>query len=452
MAPSSNFLAHLRYWRNSLSELLKYSRCIMEFGAFLHFARAIMSFTLTKRLESLIRSYSLAQSSFMVCVLSRILSHYLPPISPSFSPTTLWETHQIGWKRYQSQLDYSPAASRTLILKAPQANGEKGVIISCFEYNWLRILSGIEPFDDFDAHYTLILSTTSSPTNYNMLALALEKIKGPVFVIPCNVRDIPKLKKIHPRIQPLDMLACDWLNPAHFAPKPWLDRNIDILLVSNWAPVKRHWHFFDILRQLPASLKVVCIGQPEGSFTLEHIRELQKKHGAPQNIDFLERIPIEEVNELQCNSKIAIILSRREGCCVAAVEGLMAGAWLAMLENAYVGPLDYINKGTGARLNPRTASQQLLGLLRNPPERSPNLWAKSNISCYQSTEKLNGILKTIATQSGQPWTENLTIPCWHPFPCFVDSTDEIKLSPFANALTKSYPSVFPPDWIQNSRF
>ncbi|MCF6312303.1 MAG: glycosyltransferase [Verrucomicrobiales bacterium] len=437
-----------------IKEFPIYSSVFQELGSWLHLTKALLTLSIPNRLESLTRAYSLAQSQFTIRLISHVLSRYLPSASNSIPTkiTPLWERHQIGWKRYQTQLDQSAAASRTLILKAPNANGEKGVIVSCFEYNWLRILSGTQPFEKFDHRYTLIFSTSWSPTNYNILALALEKISGPVFVIPCNYKESEKLNQFHPRIHPLSCLACDWLNPDFFDPKPWVNREIDILMVSNWAPFKRHWHFFDILQKLPADLKVVCVGQPEGSFTLEHIKELQKTHNAPQHIEYLERIPIEKVNELQCNSKIAIILSRREGCCVAAVEGMMAGAYLAMLEDAHIGPLDYINAQTGIKLKPETATQQISDLLNRPPEISPHEWAKANISCHNSIDKVNNDLKVAALHSGQPWTKDLATPCWRPFPCFIDPADKQNLVPFAEKLTKSFPSVFPAKWVESSRF
>lgn len=436
-----------------LKEFPRYSIAVQNLAAIFFLVRSHLRIGIDNRLLDLTRAYSLAQGSELISLIAQTIRPFLHGGSRSESaPSSFWETRQIGWNFYSSQLKHSQSVSRTILLKKPGGGGEKGVILSCFEYNWLRILSGITPFEEFDSKYTLILSSSWSPTNYNILALALEKISGKVFVVPCNYGEVEKLKKFHPRIEPLDLLACDWLDPDQFEPKPWKDRSIDLVMVSNWAPFKRHWHFFSILSQLPPDLRVVCIGQPESGFTLDDIRELQERFQAPQSIEFLESIPVERVHEIQTNSKIAIILSRREGCCVAAVEGLMAGAYLVMLKGAQIGPIDYISENTGKVIRFSSAATSILNLLESNREPESHAWAKEAVSYLPTGKKLGDVLKEAALAENRPWTSDLVRVRWNPFPDFVDRNDHERLSSEAEILSEEHPLVFGENWLSGSRF
>jgi hypothetical protein len=41
---------------------------------------------------------------------------------------------------------------RTVVLKEPSTDGEKGVILLTFEYNWLKLLDGIRDFRWLEEH------------------------------------------------------------------------------------------------------------------------------------------------------------------------------------------------------------------------------------------------------------------------------------------------------------
>lgn len=434
----------------SLREFPRYSRRVQDLAALAFCLRATFRTNLARRLEDLTRGFSLAQSTSAIRFLARSLRPYLPDDEGGGDPDSTWEANEVGWDFFRGKIAQSPAVTRTIILKEPGENGEKGVILSCFEYNWLRILSGIKPFEDFEKRYTLVLSTSWSPTNYDILALALEKISGDVFVVPCNYGEIPKLEAFHPRIRPLPFLACDWLEPSCFSPRPWNERTYDIVMVSNWAPFKRHWHLFWILRDLPSDLRVVCIGQPEAGHTLDDIRRLKDQFAVPQEIEFLESISIEEVNEIQANSKIALILSRREGCCVAAVEGLMANAYLVMLEGAHVGPLEYISEETGAIVTGADAPRRITGILDSQKPPSSREWATEQVSCQNTRLKLNQILREAAEAEQRPWTRDLAPVYWRPFPRYLREDDRERIAPLARILSQEYPAVFAEGWLDRS--
>ena len=355
-----------------------------------------------------------------------------------------------AWSRYHQLVTQKPHVTRTLPIKAPGPNGEKGVILTYFEYNWLRLLRGIADYASFSRRWSVIFCSSWSPTDYSLVARAIAMTDGPVYVQPCNFAEAPKLKRFHPKVKAVPGMPCDWLCPEHFSPLPWSERDVDLLIVSNWAPFKRHWELFETLRRMPANLKVVCIGQPELGHTLAGIKKLQEAFQVPQQIEYVESIPIDQVTQYQCRAKIALIFSRWEGCCVAAAEALFAGAVLAMRKDAYVGPKSYINSQTGILLEPGRAHEQLMEALRTGEKYRSRAWAEANISCYQTNAKLSAMLEEDAREAGQPWTIPTIVPCWRPYPRICHAADAPLIQAACAELHQNYPNVFPADLQESS--
>jgi len=218
-------------------------------------------------------------------------------------------------------------------------------------------------------------------------------------------------------------------------------------MVANWAPFKRHWQFFDALRRMPRGLRITMIGQNEGWHTLAMLREQAALFGVRQDINFVENISIHEVARHQCDCKISLILSRREGCCVAAVESLFADSPLGMMQDAHVGPKAYINGQTGVLLNPHRMDLQLQKFLDEAESYRPRAWATENISCFKSIAKLNTLFRRHAEETGQPWTTDLKTPHWRPYPIFVDPGDREAMRPAYEDLHNRFPETFGPDLL-----
>ena len=427
----------------TILEFFKYSRPVNILAGYVLAVKAILSLKRKKRLETLLRSFRFAEGALLETLLRILIGKHLQPDNQ-----TIWTDLEIGLERYQD-IVADPRLTRTIILKAPRPNGEKGVILSTFEYNWLRIFSGIEDIQKLERQFDFILSTSWSPTDYAILGLALSKLSGTIFVQSCSYAEIPKLERFSPRIKCLETLPCDWVDPGKFSPKPYNDREIDILMVSVWAPFKRHWAFFEALSKMPKDLRVALIGQPHDPYTMDDVQNLETVFGVRQDIEYLESIPVERVYRYQCNSKVSVFFSLREGCCVAAVES--SGSPVAMLHDAHIGPKAYINENTGILLMPQRMHRQLLQFLEKAESCRAREWALNRISCYQSIEKLNRLLKEEATRRNRPWTENLVAPCWSAHPTFRSERDKNKLRPQFEKMHERYPRVFGKDLCDRSR-
>lgn len=353
--------------------------------------------------------------------------------------------------RYEDVRKTSPGLTRSLILKAPGPHGERGVIYIAFEYNLYRLLAGLEVPAHFQSRYDIVVGTSWSPTSYPLLALALQTLPGTLYVEASNPSEIPKLESFHSRVHCVSTMPCGWLNPDLFFPKPHGERFYDLLMVANWAPFKRHFELFTSLAKLPPGLKVALIGQKEAGWTQDAIRSLANALGARQKIDIFESIPVSQVRELQCNSKAALLMSRREGSCVAAVEALFANTPLGIRRDAHVGSLAYVNEQTGRRLNPaRGMHHEIAALLESAPALSPRDWALQHVSCHQSHRQLNSQLRAHTMAEGRPWTRDLAPMCWNPYPAHLHPEDHAALRPAFEELHRQQPDLFPMALMENS--
>jgi glycosyltransferase involved in cell wall biosynthesis len=164
------------------------------------------------------------------------------------------------------------------------------------------------------------------------------------------------------------------------------------VMVANWAKFKRHWVLFKMLRQMnQPELRVVLIGQPEAGRTVDDVRAEARLFGVEAQIEFYNRLPIEEVWDWLARSRISIVTSKREGSCVVAVESMMADTPVALLDGAMIGSAAFINDQTGVLIKEgRDMGYCLSKFLERSCETSPREWAERHIG---STNALNNLEK-----------------------------------------------------------
>lgn len=429
-------------------DALKHSWVVREVAGWSYLMRGLFARSAQERGAHLARSLSFASSEHLTSLAAEKL-RTRPGIEGA---KQVWRDIVQPLPRYRDLLKVRPHLDRSIILKAPAENGEKGVLLMTFEYNWARLLLGLtdEEFGWLDERYHLVLSTSWSPTDYAALALALSRVQGTVFVQSCNYGEIPALEGLHSRVKCLPTLPCDWINASLYEPKPPDARTTDIVMVANWGEFKRHWDLFRALAQMPPDLKIVLIGQQEGGRTIETLRGLARDFGVPQELQFVESIPIAEVARHQCNAKVSLIMTRREGCCVAAVESLFAGCALAMREDAHVGPLAYIHERTGRRLRTGHLAEDLMALINESAKLEPRTWAMENVAGVRSHQRVNAMFRDHALSQGDPWTQDLALPQWRPHPTFAHVEDQERMRPVYEDLHQRFPHVFSAELLTES--
>jgi len=350
----------------------------------------------------------------------------------------IWRDRQIGWARYWREYDLDqPQLTTSLLLKGPGPGGEKGVLYSSFEYNWLRLVAHHDA-RRFLSEYFLVGASSWSPPDYAAMLSMAGLSADPIFLGVSNPADVEAYRVAEPTIRALPIMACDWINPDFYAPRVAHDRDIDILMVANFSPFKRHWLLFDALKRMRRDLRVALIGIPVPGRSTDELRQEARALGARQDLEILTNVPIEVVTEYQCRAKVSLVFSLREGSCVAVAESLFAGSPVGLLRRAHIGAKAYINAQTGTLLREPMLHRELEQFLDASASYRPREWALGHITCRHASTRLNGILRDYSERSGHPWTRDIAPLCWRYVPSYLHPADGPALAPELDRLRSQY--------------
>jgi glycosyltransferase involved in cell wall biosynthesis len=340
-----------------------------------------------------------------------------------------WRKARIGWDRYYREFDLAkPELHTSLLLKAPGPDGEKGVLYVSFEYNLMRLIAHHDA-RRLLAEYQVVMATSWSPTDYGVFATYAGLSDDPLFAGISNVVDVDAYRVMGPVVEPVPLMASDWIDPRFYTPRPHSEREIDILMVANFTRCKRHWLLFRALRHMRRDLRVTLIGIPSPDRPADVLRAEAKAFGAPQDLEIISNANIDVVSAYQCNARTSIILSKREGSCVATAECLFADTPMGLVRDAHVGSKAYINERTGVLLTESALDRELSAFLEASGSFQPRAWAMENITCHRSSDRLNAQLRDHSLRRGRPWTRDIAPLCWRYVPSYVSADDERRLAP-----------------------
>lgn len=384
------------------------------------------------RLERLLVALRRSRWAFMRRRLTAALAPQLegkhPPVWRAIEPGL--DRYYTDFGRIQKQL-----LTTSLVLKAPGPGGEKGVLYSSFEYNWVR-LAKYHDARAFFSQYLLVGQSSGSPPDFAPAGYLAGLSDDPVFIGVSNQSDMAMLRAAQPVLQPIELMACDWVEPESFRPRPHADRDIDIIMVANWMRFKRHWLLFEALAHMPRGLRVVLVGRNGDRRNQDDILREARAFGARQDFEVYTNIQHQQVRDLLSRSRVSVLFSYREGSCVAPVESMFADTPVAMMHGAQVGSLAYINPATGVLVNRDGLPNQLAEFLERSASFQPRAWAIEHVSCHRSSERLNDMLRRYAESAGQPWTQDIAPLCWRYVPSYVRAEDEQRLAPAVEALER----------------
>jgi glycosyltransferase involved in cell wall biosynthesis len=313
---------------------------------------------------------------------------------------------------------------KAVILKPYLGEKERGVILVSFEYQLARLM-GTERLQDFARRYMLVVAPTWSPPHSlpNTL-LPAQYPDDSLFTLISNSADVGIFPRLSPKWRVVPLYASNWVNPDLFRPIPFAEKDIDIVMLANFSRYKRHIDLFRALRDMPKGLRVVLIGQPSGGGTAAGLREQASACGVEDRIDIRESVTNQQVAEGLSRARVSLILSRREGSCVAVNESIFANTPVGLYRDAAVGSRTFINEHTGMLLDRRSLAKQLMLFLESAGRYSPRQWALENgLGCRESSATLNRELKDFAVSRGLRWTRDIAVHYWNPDPLILDPND-----------------------------
>ncbi len=337
----------------------------------------------------------------------------------------LLDVGRLDWSEFVPGID-NRELTRAAVLKRWTGPREKGVLFISFEDQWVRLLRQVD-LAAFAREYDLVLAPSWSPPHSLINCVFGRVYAAPLFMLISNTADMAILPRLAPNYLPVPLLASSWVNPGLFRPRPSEERDIDIVMVANWGKIKRHHLLFRALRSLPAGLRVVIIGREQDSRTVDTVRAEARCYGVEERVELVNDLPYEKVSETLCRARVSLVLSRREGSCVAVAESLFADTPVGVLADAHIGSKAFINEDTGRLLREPDLAAQLLEFVQRAEDYRPRAWAEQNISCFRSTATLNETIKQHALATGQEWTADLAPVCWRPDPVLVRPEDQARL-------------------------
>jgi glycosyltransferase involved in cell wall biosynthesis len=313
--------------------------------------------------------------------------------------------------------------AKAVILKPYLGQREKGVLYVSFENQWIKLLSARNR-SDLAERYDVLLSPSASP--HNLINYAFAHLwPAPLYTLISNPGDVDVLPGVSPRFRIVELYASCWVNPAWFAPPPRSERPFDLIMVANFGKVKRHHVLFRALRALPASTRVLLVGQDQDGRTAQTILDEARWYGVADRCTLRSNQSHGQTLEALCQSRASVVLSRREGACVAVTESMFADTPVALLEGAEIGSRVFINEHTGRFLRESHLEVDLAAFLTSADRYAPRAWAEPRLSCFASTAALNTRLREWALADGRAWTRDLAALQWHPDPELVEPSDDL---------------------------
>lgn len=296
-----------------------------------------------------------------------------------------------------------------------------------FEDQWARLLWRCN-LQEFAQRYTLVVSPTWSPPHSLINCLFPATYPGEIFCLISNLNDLEIFPRLSKSYIMVPLFASSWVDPGMYNPTPFDMKDLDIFMLANFGKYKRHFLLFKALRDMPTSVRVLLIGQNNGDRTRDSIMAEARAYGVQNRFELLVDASDSAVLDALCRARITLILSRREGSCVAVAESMFANTPVGIFDDAEIGSRVFVNEMTGRFLQYRDLAGQLMDFIETAHQYSPRSWAEKNISCFDSTRTLNDVLKTRALAAGQEWRQDIAVHNWRPNPQLVYDQDRDRLA------------------------
>ncbi len=295
---------------------------------------------------------------------------------------------------------------RVFKLKEPQGK-EKGVLVMKYSDTAAKVMLRYDINKIMEDYYLVVEPSFSGYCTAEVLSLM--ELRGTKSLIQCpHKMDYDFVMRADRNLIPVDTGSNSWVDDRVFT-DIGLPKEYDCVMVALWGDIKRHYLLFEAMKNInDPGYRVCLIGGPWGRLQRD-IEDLAEYYGVRDSIDFFERLAPAEVNRLLNKSKVNALLSLKEGANKAIVEGFFANVpAVAMEENLAIGT-SYINEYTGRLVRREDLAETLLWFRENYRTFQPRKWALENIAPKISTAKIEGKLKAIAAERGEPWTRSLVV-------------------------------------------
>ena len=306
----------------------------------------------------------------------------------------------------KTSLKFDP--NRICLLKPFVSPAEKGVIKIMFS----ETIASASRYSRFQSPsrrgYTLVLEPSwTGAADPELLQYA--KLPTDVVVLAGAKTDYEFLTLLDSALRPINIGPCDWGDPRLAEPFLARPKRFDLLVNSTWAAWKRHFVLFQALAKLPQPIRVALVGVPWDGGTRNDVLNVAQYYGVADWLTIFEKIPFQEVIQLNCESRAAALFSLKEGSNRALTEAMLCNTPVILLDRHWGGIVKNVVPQTGVISSERDLPNNIQHVLTNQSSFTPRQWALDNISCLVSTQKLNSFLQDLALARGEPWTSGICV-------------------------------------------
>lgn len=237
--------------------------------------------------------------------------------------------------RYVNE-DHPGREGNLLILKKPRIEGsrvvEKGVLYIQYN-NSIKEFSALFNLNKVMKEFSLVVE----PSSWGYRDLSLELLlcgKNHLYVMAQDEIDFKLSRTLDSRIIPIRAGAGDWIDVDNVRSPNYKKVNaFDICMVASWRKLKNHKLMFQSLAKIRDGLRIALVGYAWGGRTVESIRREQEKYYPRSVVSIFENVPHEYVFKVLSDSKVALMLSKREGANRGIYEALSSNIPVVMLED-----------------------------------------------------------------------------------------------------------------------
>jgi glycosyltransferase involved in cell wall biosynthesis len=340
-----------------------------------------------------------------------------------------------------------------IVLKHPRFTGErvaeKGVLLLNHAIGF-QFFCCCTDVPSVLKHYALILEPGWSGYTDPAILYFTQFREQPIIVMAPEKRDYDFLQTLGTNLIPVSYGCGDWVNPSLFRPLKGQGEKYDAVYVGSWLKFKRHHVLFRVLHELKdPTFKVALVSH--SSPNRKEIELLTDIYGVRNNLTFFEGLHQEELNRIFNQSKVNLLLSLQEGGNRALFEGFFAGVPGLALKNNIGIPKNYFNSQTGKLIKEKDLKTELLYFRERWTDFNPRAWAEANIAPEITTAKFNELLKRLANQRGEEWTQDIVAKCNAPnFEYYPDASVGREMPTYEDILVRYARSKRIVDWIRKS--
>lgn len=323
---------------------------------------------------------------------------------------------------------------RIVVVKPRVSDDEKGVVLVKFSET-IGLVARTFDLDALLQDYHLVLEPSWSGYCEKSI-VHYTRFEEPIFLMAPQADDYGFVERLDSNFIPLRIGPSDWVDPRIAEPFLGREKRYDIVFNSNWKKLKRHYVLFEMMAEFRTPLEVVLIGAAFGNRTDEEVRRLARYYGVLDQLTFHQHIPFREVMRINCESRMAMLLSLKEGSNRAIAESLFCDIPAIVLEEHVGGITKNIVPETGRLVPEGELAAGVQSMLAELDAFEPRGWALEHISCFATSELLNQAVRTEATRRGEEWSMDIAPKANSPEVTFVDPQDEARLAAEHQALAR----------------